>query len=88
MRVELVERLDLRGEPLRRIEILLGREGEGTVYVLRVEEAAKLAGWITELIPAEVDAALAAKSPTPKLPAPKPQILTTGWPADKETPNG
>lgn len=31
-----------------------------------------------------VDAALAAKPPTPKPPAPEPQILTTGWPYDKE----
>lgn len=61
MRVELVERLDLRGEPLRRIEILLGREGEGTIYVLRVEEAAKLAAWISQVIPEEVSTALAAE---------------------------
>lgn len=32
--------------------------------------------------------ALAAKPSTPKPPAPEPQILTTGWPADKEPPNG
>jgi len=60
MRVELVERHDLSGDLIRRVEVLLEPEGRGTVHVLRVLEAARLAAWITQLIPAEVVSALSS----------------------------
>jgi hypothetical protein len=71
--------------------IWVGDESEGHFVCLACNQAGTDDGGcktIQHLPDCEYAAALAAKPSTPKPPVPEPQIVTTGWPADKEPPNG